>query len=93
MKYGRVNVEHLQHEVIEKISTKLPIIMKTSATVWGPINIITWLYIPPHIRIVWVSGLSTGWNAYLSWIQHKSDDSAVRVGEVREVREVREVSS
>ena len=64
------NESILIDDIEAKIRNKLPSIVQSSITFWGPINCITWYYVPTHLRIVFVSCVSLMWNSYLSYMQH-----------------------
>jgi hypothetical protein len=45
--------------------------MVNSYTVWVPVGCINFKLIPTHLRVVFIALAATGWNAYLSLVQHK----------------------
>lgn len=53
-------------EIQHKISTRLPTVVASSVALWFPINFVSFVYVPPHMRIVLSSVVSVGWNCYLS---------------------------
>ena len=54
-----------------KIERELLTTVKSSATVWIPINVINFAVVPPHLRPFGLSFFSVFWNCYLSLVQHR----------------------
>lgn len=48
----------------------------SSATVWVPVQFITFKYIPPHLRVLWNNIVALGWNIYFSLYNSKKSSNA-----------------
>lgn len=59
-----------KQEINRKLRDELPAVVVNSARVWGPFNTLNWWLCPAHLRIGVASVVSTGWNWYISSVQH-----------------------
>jgi hypothetical protein len=58
-------------EIRARVEADLFDVMVNSYTVWVPVGCINFKLIPTHLRVVFIALAATGWNAYLSLVQHK----------------------
>jgi hypothetical protein len=54
-----------------KIEGELFTIVFNSAKLWVPINTLSWYFLPTHFRMLTISIVNVGWNAYISLVQHR----------------------
>jgi len=57
-------------DVRSKLDNDLLTTYRNTVIAWTPINAINFMFVPPHLRMVYVSTLSMFWNAYMSLVQH-----------------------
>jgi len=55
---------------IENIKQKFLTTYLVDCVVWPPAQTINFRYFKPEYRLLFVSVVSVGWNAFLSWMQH-----------------------
>lgn len=67
--------QEMKNEVKAKIKQDLVPVVYNSARVWMPINVLNWLFVPNHVRVLFTSLVSVGWNCYISLVQHKEEPS------------------
>jgi hypothetical protein len=63
---GSALFARLRHDV--------PTIVGTSFCVWIPANTINFVFIPPHLRIAFMSAFACAWGGFLSYMTHREAD-------------------
>ena len=62
---------HVAEAAHAKIQNELVTIVLNSAKLWVPINTLSWYLLPTHYRMLTISIVNVGWNAYISLVQHR----------------------
>eukprot|EP00055_Hartaetosiga_balthica_P005401 m.15783 g.15783 ORF g.15783 m.15783 type:complete len:266 (-) comp4524_c0_seq1:136-933(-) len=65
------NSKKLMWAAEDKLEKEFIHTLLSSWTFWGPVNFISWMYLPPYIRVAFGGFSATIWNVYLSIIQHR----------------------
>jgi hypothetical protein len=61
----------LQRRLWEEVPPRLWEAQKTSVVVWGMAHTFNFLFLPPHTRVLFNSGVGVFWSAYLSIVGHQ----------------------
>jgi hypothetical protein len=61
---------------VDKYKSEIWTSMKTLWTVWVPLQLINFAFVPRHLRVPYVAGVSFGWTMILSVMQGKFDKTA-----------------
>ncbi len=84
---------------VDKYKSEIWTSVKTLWTVWVPLQLINFAFVPRHLRVPYVAGVSFGWTMILSVMQGKFDkaaevaDSKALSDSVRETVRVRTLHS
>merc|ERR1719401_2037957 len=74
------DVERLVSEACDRIRREVPDLALKAMGVWVPVHMITFRFVPPHLRILYTSSVSVLWGGYLSYVahggQHRGDRGA-----------------
>jgi len=54
-----------------KIQTDLPSTVCYSFAVWGPAHFVNFLFIPPHVRVLYTNGIFFAWTVFLSSVGYR----------------------
>ena len=57
-----------------RLQTEFARIVGSSFCVWLPANAINFVFVPPHLRIAFMSTVACGWGGFLSYIAHRELD-------------------
>jgi len=61
---------------VQKYKTEIWESVKTLWSVWVPLQLINFAFVPRHMRVPYVAGVSFGWTMILSVMQGKFDKAA-----------------
>lgn len=61
-------------QVWERVKVAMPRSVISSWMFWPPITAATFALVPPMYHAVLLACVTTGWQAYLSWLNRKSED-------------------
>ena len=57
-----------KEEFKQVMTTEYLTVLKTNYFFWPFVQFITFSVIPLSLRVVWVNGVSVGWNTFISWV-------------------------
>uniref|UniRef100_A0A7S2HL90 Peroxisomal membrane protein MPV17 n=1 Tax=Zooxanthella nutricula TaxID=1333877 RepID=A0A7S2HL90_9DINO len=60
----------LAFEAAERIRSDVPDLALKAMGVWMPVHLVTFRFVPPHLRILYTSCVSVLWGGYLSYVAH-----------------------
>jgi hypothetical protein len=61
----------VQSELEQRLSLDVYALFRGSVLFWVPVNLLNFLLVPPHLRVLPTIVASTAWNTYLSLTTHK----------------------
>lgn len=65
-------------EIWERVQVAMPRSVVSSWLFWPPITAATFALVPPIYHAVLLACVTTGWQAYLSWLNRKSEEVPLR---------------
>ncbi|XP_060580992.1 mpv17-like protein 2 [Ruditapes philippinarum] len=60
-----------RQEGMEEVKAKFWTVYMLDWCLWPPAQFINFFFLPPNLRVVYVSGITLVWNTILSWMKHK----------------------
>eukprot|EP00889_Picochlorum_renovo_P005844 jgi/Picre1/32874/NNA_008203.t1 len=63
---------------VQKYKSEIWESVKTLWSVWVPLQLINFAFVPRHMRVPYVAGVSFGWTMILSVMQGKFDDAKAK---------------
>lgn len=78
--------EEANELIVHKLTHDVPRLLQSSLCFWGPLNVVNFTLLPPHLRLLFSSAAAVVWNTYLSVVAHehlqqtKPPETAVATG-------------
>eukprot|EP00446_Apocalathium_sp_SHHI-4_P012320 CAMPEP_0177215530 /NCGR_PEP_ID=MMETSP0367-20130122/34270_1 /TAXON_ID=447022 ORGANISM="Scrippsiella hangoei-like, Strain SHHI-4" /NCGR_SAMPLE_ID=MMETSP0367 /ASSEMBLY_ACC=CAM_ASM_000362 /LENGTH=186 /DNA_ID=CAMNT_0018664979 /DNA_START=58 /DNA_END=618 /DNA_ORIENTATION=- len=68
---SELDLPALGGEIAAKAREEVPGLLLTSGVFWFPANAANFMFVPTHLRILFMSSCSVVWGAYISFVVHR----------------------
>lgn len=75
---GRADWAAVRAATWEQLARELPGVIGASFACWLPVNAVNFAFVPPHLKVPYMSAAGVCWGGYLSYVAHRGGEADER---------------
>lgn len=77
---GRTDWAAVRAATLDQCVRELPGLIGASCVCWLPVNFVNFGFVPPHLKVPYMSAAGVCWGGYLSYVAHRGEAEAPPTG-------------